>query len=259
MNEQIPQRIELPIQVEEPTPFRPDLKWGIKMILIFVGVVAFTYGFLWLLSLVAIKYMDIPTEKKLFAHSPVEGKKFDYQTYLDFKIPEFEQFDFYLMPTSQINAYASLGAQIYLTSGLFSFLKYQEELAFVMAHEVGHIVSRDVLRSITINLPLEFILANLWFDINISNISLTKSGVKTLSKNAELNADKFAAQLLVKHGLNPLCAKPFFEREHDFKDTLIEMLSDHPTNIKRIDLLKNMAQQYWYRGTGDCHTLVFNP
>jgi predicted Zn-dependent protease len=63
-----------------------------------------------------------------------------------------------------------------------------------------------------------------------------------MSKNTELEADKNAIKLLEKYKLNPLCAKKFFEREHNFSDTIMEMMSDHPLNLTRINLLNESAK-----------------
>jgi len=229
------------------------------MIWIFTGVVAFAYWFLRLLSLVAIHFLDIQTEKKLFWWKPEDAQQFVFTSYIDFEIPEFEQFDFYLSDSPEINAYATLGANIILTSGLLAELENQEELIFVMAHEVAHINWRDVLRSLTIHLPLKIILANLGFDLNIGSISLTQAGILMLGKSTELNADRYAAKLLVKYWLNPACAKPFFERSLNMPNTVMEMLSDHPTNLTRLKLLDEIAAWGHRTWENNCHKLVFKP
>ena len=53
------------------------------------------------------------------------------------------QYEFHLLADSRaINAFALPGGQIFITYALFSKLETEDQLAGVLAHEIGHVVSR---------------------------------------------------------------------------------------------------------------------
>jgi WD40 repeat protein len=51
---------------------------------------------------------------------------------------------FYLLDMPATNAFASAGGRIYVTRRLISAARTEDELAGVLAHEIGHLVARDV-------------------------------------------------------------------------------------------------------------------
>ncbi len=53
------------------------------------------------------------------------------------------KFDFHLLADpNTINAFALPGGQIFITEGLYRLLKNDDQLAGVLAHEVGHVIGR---------------------------------------------------------------------------------------------------------------------
>ena len=46
---------------------------------------------------------------------------------------------FYVLASNEVNAYATVNKTIFLTTGLLARIRSEAELAFVMAHELGHI------------------------------------------------------------------------------------------------------------------------
>ncbi len=52
------------------------------------------------------------------------------------------EYDVYLVETTEINAFALPGGQIFFTTALMDFMETEDQLAFIMAHEVAHIVCR---------------------------------------------------------------------------------------------------------------------
>ena len=61
---------------------------------------------------------------------------------------EVKVIDIGLICTDRANAFVLLGKKIYPTSELLKNAKTDRGLAFVMAHELGHIFHRDHLRSL---------------------------------------------------------------------------------------------------------------
>ena len=58
-------------------------------------------------------------------------------------------FDFYVIQSNEINAFAHAGGYVYVNTGLLKFVKSDEELQFILAHEIGHQELKHVLHRIT--------------------------------------------------------------------------------------------------------------
>ena len=55
-------------------------------------------------------------------------------------------YEFYVLNTTEINAFAVPGGKVFFNSGLITTVESEDELAGVMAHEIGHVVARHVAR-----------------------------------------------------------------------------------------------------------------
>ncbi|MCX5917150.1 MAG: M48 family metalloprotease, partial [Deltaproteobacteria bacterium] len=56
------------------------------------------------------------------------------------------EYEFYVLNTSEINAFAVPGGKVFVNSGLIQMVESEDELAGVMAHEIGHVVARHIAR-----------------------------------------------------------------------------------------------------------------
>jgi Zn-dependent protease with chaperone function len=121
---------------------------------------------------------------------------------------------------------------------------------------MGHIKNRDVLKAYTTEVPLKLTLSLLWFDISAWDISLLDVSWKLLSKETEAKADDYWLEILEKYKINPLCAKVFFERDHNFWDSVMELMSDHPLNLTRIKKMERLAQKMWFTDSSNCKKLL---
>jgi predicted Zn-dependent protease len=61
----------------------------------------------------------------------------------------FRGYHFAVLDTEEINAFACPGGTIFVTRGLIKTCKNEDQLAAVLAHEVGHVVHRDGINSIS--------------------------------------------------------------------------------------------------------------
>ena len=248
------QKIDLPVEKNESIPASPDFNWGIKMLLIFVGFVAFSYLVFFIFSNVVLKNISLETEKEWF-WGVWDWETFDYGEYSDYEIEEFKNYNFNLKDSEEVNAYAFIWGNININQWFLDEIENQEELVFVMAHEMAHVKNRDVMKALTTEIPLQITMISLWFDIWVWDTSLTSIWWKYLSKDTELNADKYAINILEKYKINPLCAKDFFTRDHNSADSVMEILSNHPLNSSRIKLLDNLAKKMWFKDNNNCKKL----
>jgi predicted Zn-dependent protease len=56
------------------------------------------------------------------------------------------KYEFYVLNTPEINAFAVPGGKVFFNSGLIQIMESEDELAGVMAHEIGHVVARHIAR-----------------------------------------------------------------------------------------------------------------
>jgi len=60
--------------------------------------------------------------------------------------PQPFKYEFYVLNTPEINAFAVPGGKVFFNSGLIQMVESEDELAGVIAHEMGHIVGRHIAR-----------------------------------------------------------------------------------------------------------------
>jgi predicted Zn-dependent protease len=61
----------------------------------------------------------------------------------------FKGYHFAVLDTQEINAFAAPGGIIFVTRGLIQTCKNEDQLAAVLAHEVGHVANKDGINSIS--------------------------------------------------------------------------------------------------------------
>jgi predicted Zn-dependent protease len=60
----------------------------------------------------------------------------------------FGGYHFAILDSSEVNAFACPGGMILITRGMISSVKNEDELAAVLAHEIGHVIHRDGIAAI---------------------------------------------------------------------------------------------------------------
>jgi beta-barrel assembly-enhancing protease len=114
-----------------------------------------------------------------------------------------------------INAFALPGGQIILFRGLIDAAETPEEVAAVLAHEIGHVVARDPARIALRTAGSVGVLGLLFGDFagGAAVLFMTERLIQaSYSRDAENNADVFALDLLQQAGLPPAALATMFER-----------------------------------------------
>ncbi len=231
--------IELPIEVHEASPLNPDFKRLGKMLLLLIWFIVWSYILLIILSWFLVKSLSIEEEKKLFTWFFETSEKLEFEKLShQFEIP----YEVYISDDSQANAYALPGAIIYVTQGLLEEIKYEEELIFILWHEIAHIENRDVIKKVSKELPFRFVLTSLGLDTGFSGVSLWNISWNYSSQITEKQADVWGINLINSLWLNLNCAVWFFERSLWEDTQLTKFLSTHPSNQSRIDTIKDSAE-----------------
>jgi Zn-dependent protease with chaperone function len=142
------------------------------------------------------------------------------------------------------NAFALPGGKVYLFSALLAKADNADEIAGVLAHELGHLRHRDGTRNLIYNGGTSFLVGLLFGDITGSGALIFASRTvisASYSREAEQNADSVSIELMHALGRSP---KPMgellFRVTGTQADKGLSILSSHPLTEDR---LARMSQE----------------
>lgn len=163
------------------------------------------------------------------------------------------RYQFTIIKSDQINAFTIPGGNIYMFSELIKVAETPEEVAAVLAHEIGHAEKRHVVTKLMQELSITAIVGILsGGDPSILTQVLQDIIGNNFSRRQEEEADKFALELLEKAGISPKSLARFFERlnEKDLDyDENLEILMTHPHNDKRIEQVRRYKTKNGFKPT----------
>jgi len=135
------------------------------------------------------------------------------------------------------NAVALPGGRLYVNQGLIDEAQTPDELAGVLAHEMGHVAARDGTRVVLQTAGLSFLFGTMLGDfvgggaVVIAAKTVLKS---SYSRRVETAADAYGVALMQKaggdpHALGAILGRIVVDRKHG-----LAILSDHPETKDRI-------------------------
>jgi predicted Zn-dependent protease len=154
-------------------------------------------------------------------------------------LPEGEyRYRVLVVASPEANAVTFPGGNIIVFSGLIEMTDSPEELAAVLAHEIGHVEQRHVVKKLAKNLGLELLITAAGGGDQGLLKELVKEAMSVaFDRHQEQEADEFALDLLLKAKIDPRVMASFFrkvdERQTDLEKKLM-WISDHPENRARI-------------------------
>jgi Zn-dependent protease with chaperone function len=163
--------------------------------------------------------------------------------------------------SEQANAMALPGGLIIVTQGLLDQVDSENELAFVLGHEMGHFRNRDHLRALGRGIVLSMLVAVATggdvAGIGIKSADLTLRG---FSRRQESKADEFALAVVNSEYGHVDQAWRLFERWDIGDDSIVDLityLSTHPDASDRIVDLKRHASAEGWISDGDITPLAW--
>lgn len=157
------------------------------------------------------------------------------------------------------NASANLKNVITVNLGLLKYVETEDELAYVIGHEMGHISKNHVKKSLARNIAIKtagiagsvLTVAGIFSD----SVKMAKSGAivtgsaivggvanKSLSRGQETKSDSTSIDYMVKAGYNPLASISILNK---ISGNYFDIFSDHPSGGKRIKkAYKYIAKNY---------------
>ncbi|MDP3142972.1 MAG: M48 family metallopeptidase [Candidatus Omnitrophota bacterium] len=157
------------------------------------------------------------------------------------------EYKFSVVEDKELNAFSLPGGFVYVNTGLLNKAN-DDELAGVMAHEIGHIVARHSVKQLQLALGLNIVMAVAFNKSSAADLSSAVNVVYNLislgySRGDERQADKLGVIYTHKAKYNPYGMVTFFDKlKQEEKDNGVGnipvFLRSHPTIEERIKNIK---------------------
>lgn len=152
--------------------------------------------------------------------------------------PTDYEYEFMIIDDPTVNAMTLPGGNIIIYTGLLQMSDTPEEVAAVLAHEIGHAEERHVVDKIITELGITFVMAVLTGGDAGLIREITQTVMSNVfSRSQETEADQFGLELLERSSIDPHALAAFFRkmnRENLSYDAEMEWLMSHPHNNSRI-------------------------
>jgi predicted Zn-dependent protease len=138
---------------------------------------------------------------------------------------------------SETNAIALPGGRIYVFEGLLTKARNADEVAGVIAHEIGHVAHRDGTRSMLQAAGLSFLFGMLLGDFTGGGLAVIAARMalqSAYSREVEAAADLYGVDLMSRVGGDPRALGAMLERIAGKVEPGSDFLSDHPLTRDRI-------------------------
>ena len=170
--------------------------------------------------------------------------------------PDLE-FNFFIIDSPEINAFALPGGYVYINRGLLTYLNSEAELAAVLAHEIGHITARHAVQqqargalargaAVAGGIVAGVATGSGYAASQISEVASiwAQTGLSGFGRDNELEADSLGAGYLLKAGYDPTAVIDVItvlKNQEDFnrlanggRGTYHGLFATHPRNDRRL-------------------------
>jgi Zn-dependent protease with chaperone function len=145
---------------------------------------------------------------------------------------------------SESNAIALPGGHIYVFQGLVDRSRTPDELAGVIAHEIGHVANRDGTRSILQAAGLSFLFGMLLGDFTGGGVVVIAARTlmqSAYSREVENAADRYGVELVDKIGGDGRALGTMLARIAGQIEPGMAILRDHPVTQERLARINAIA------------------
>ena len=147
----------------------------------------------------------------------------------------------HVLDHEMVNAFALPGGHVILFRGLIEAAEEPDEVAAVLAHEIGHVAARDPTRMALRSAGSIGVLGLLFGDFAGGAVVLflvERLIDASYSREAEQQADRYAQDLMIEADLDPQALARMFERfaeEGGEMPAVLEHFASHPEIVQRIE------------------------
>ena len=92
-------------------------------------------------------------------------------------LPDGMEIEFHLLDLDTVNAFATLGGHVFVTTAMIGALPNENALAWVLAHEIAHVRHRDPMRGASTGMLLGLLGALVTGDSGIGNLVVGSGGM----------------------------------------------------------------------------------
>ncbi|MFC1495804.1 M48 family metallopeptidase [Candidatus Margulisiibacteriota bacterium] len=253
----VPKELTGNVNVSKQNPLKQLLNLAVSLFLIFASI----YILLGFLVDFAVRNLPDDVEEKMgsiFISNLKDGKKANDNNKLKQLLHDLLRenqinkiYSLHLVDNKKVNALALPGGNIVLFSGLIEELEYENELVYVLGHEIGHFKNRDHLRGLGRRLVL-VVFSSAFFgaDSNVTNFLM--NGLMTIemqfSQQQETAADLFALKILNNKYGHVAGAISFIKKmdKKDKRNKFLAFLSTHPHPENRIKAIEKEVKKNNY-------------
>lgn len=180
-----------------------------------------------------------------------------------------QDFEFFAVRDSTLNAFALPGGFIGVHSGLILTAQSESELAGVLAHEIAHVTQRHISRMVAQEsrnslisiaaLAVSILAARANSDIGAAAAAVTQAGLIQSSldftRENEREADRVGFQIMQESGLDPGGMASIFDRMGKFNrlydNNAPSYLRTHPLSTDRLADIQNRLAETPYKQVPD--------
>lgn len=154
---------------------------------------------------------------------------------------------FSVLNHEMVNAFAAPGGQIVILRGLLDTSDTPEEVAAVLAHEIGHVEARDPTRLMLRAAGSAGIVSIVLGDVtggSVIGIIGDQMLQSSYTRRAEAAADEFGLGMLQAANVNAAAFADFFDKLSGLEDGFVppEYLSSHPSSSARAARARDFAE-----------------
>ncbi|MBF2079878.1 MAG: M48 family metalloprotease [Synechococcales cyanobacterium T60_A2020_003] len=147
---------------------------------------------------------------------------------------------FQVVRDDSVNAFATMGGYVYVTTGLLKAADNEAELAGVLGHEIGHIAARHSVKQMRELAIAQGIATAAGLDTNTAvAIGVELALRRPHSREAEFEADQLGLENMRQSGYAPVAMVTFMEKLLG-GGSIPAFLSTHPATSDRIEALNTM-------------------
>lgn len=153
----------------------------------------------------------------------------------------------YVLDHEMVNAFALPGGHVILFRGLIEAAERPDEVAAVLAHEIGHVAARDPTRTALRSAGSIGVLGLLFGDFagGAAVLFLVERLIDaSYSREAETEADAYATRLMADAGLDPTALADMFERFAALGEPprVLRHFMGHPETLARIEAARALPR-----------------
>ncbi|MBR2557676.1 MAG: M48 family metalloprotease [Methanobrevibacter sp.] len=175
---------------------------------------------------------------------------------------DYYDWEFHLIAEDTVNAYCMPGGKIVVFSGLFSIANSEEELAFILGHEMAHALLDHARTRISAQNTQNTLTSAAWFGsfaldlvglgeigglaraaTNVASIGSQFFLMNPWGRDQELEADKLGMMIIHWAGYDISGIPQFWQKMSSNNSNEHDFFSTHPADSKRIAVMRELIYE----------------